>query len=686
MAFRQRTYVRAGLLCLLLLFAGSTVYFVMRHRPRGVAPQILSDDASAAQLPVMWEGIDFVRTEGDKKVFQVKAAQHYKDTEGFYQLKGGVEIKIFGKGAAEDTAYISADSGHYDGEFMGLFLEGNVRARLESGLKMTGDSLRYLKDKDLIRSSDAVKFDRGDVSGRGNGLTIAVAEKLIEFIHKVEFDIKNVREDMPAMTQIRSRYMHYNDDTKTGIFQDGVEVTNADSFLRAEEIYFALTPDGGKLRSLDARVGVEALFGGAARGAGSLQNEDGRSLSTIASGPGEKRLKADTALLTYTPDGRRLDHAIASGNASMEILRKKDEQVRSKRRIEANTITLGFFADKDGIEKCDAKGGVKVEILQAGKSRKDTLQKNVSCDSLASVFDPLTEEASRMDFVGNVRFSDSESETFGDRGLYEGATKLLVITEGNPRVEREGSTVSGKRIEINEDTGFLRAIGEAKTAFQKKSGEISFFGDAEAPVYLSAATMTYDPSKGVAIFTTDARAWQGDNIITANQITVDQGENTFAASTGVKSVLFTSVPKKGSTAKPGETERVPVTVTSENMLYTEQLRTIAYTTTVVMHREEADMASDRCEVFFKKKVNDIDRMVSTGNITITQPGKRIVGQSAVYDLSLDAVTLTGKPRVIDMMRGTSQGKTLTYYFGDGKIILDGQMEGRTTTIYQPEID
>ncbi|MEW6368117.1 MAG: LPS export ABC transporter periplasmic protein LptC [Acidobacteriota bacterium] len=683
MAFRRQRLARYILIGALGCFACVIGVLLYRGGPHRGKATVISQPQGKSTISAEWKGIDFVRTEGDRKLFQVKAAEHYLDDKGYYRLRGGVQITIFGKEKDEITL-ITSDGGYYDRDFMGLFLEGNVKAKLANGLKMSTDSLRYVKDKDLIRSSEAVKFERGDVSGRGNGLSIDVTEKVLEFLHRAEFDVKNIRSDLAPLTQIRSRYMLYNDRGKFGIFQDGVEVTNAGSHLMADEVEFALTEDGEHLKDLDARIGVQAEFKASSRGSTGPAEGEGRNLSSIASGPGDKILTADKAHLVYTPDGRHVAEAVATGNALVEVLRKKDDKVTYRRRIRGDVLHFFFFKDKDGIERCEAQGKVSVEIFQEGKSRKEGVDKKVWCDTLSAVFDPLTEEASHMEFSGNVRFQDREATAFGGKGTYDGPRKLLVITEGNPRVEREGSTVTGKRIEISEDSGALRAIGEAKTAFARRGGEISFFGNADEPVYLSGENMTYDPNKGVAVYTPDARAWQGDNVITAAEITVDQSQNTFSGSTGVKSVLFTSPPKKAGEPNPAKGEKLPITVTSDKLLYTEQTRTMKYTSNVVMHREEADMRSDACEVFFQKKENDVDKMVSTGNVVITQPGRQIFGDNANYDVPADSVTLTGKPKVIDGLRGTSQGKTLTYFFGTGKIILDGQLEGRTTTIYEPE--
>ncbi len=681
MGFKRQKIARAILAVVLLLFAGTIFFFIYRQRTPGT--NIIIAPGEKTKNTAVLEGLDVVRTEGNRKIFEVKAKKHFLDDKGIYQLQGGIEIKIFGKNAG-DSAVISAERGHYDGNFLGLYLEGDVIAKLETGLKLVTDSLRYIKDKDLIRSSDAVRFERGNIAGHGVGLTIDVTSKIVEFIHRVEFNVRNLRSDLPADTQILSRYMHYDDRAKVGIFQQGVEVTNADSFLRSEEVEFTLVDDGSHIKDMEARFGVQADFASSARGT-IRREEDERCLSSMANSPGQKTLTAEMAHLTYADDGKRIADAVAQGHAVIETRRQKDEKIISRRRIAGDKIHFVFFANKDGIEKCEANGDVAVEIVQEGKTRKDRVLKRVYCDAMTASFDPVTEEASQMLFTGKVRFEDQDSKAYGEKGTYDGKLRLLTITEGNPRVEREGNTVSAQKIEINETSGILKATNDVRTNYLKRSGEISFFGNADDPVSLSATSMTYDPTKGLAIFTGDGRAWQGDNIITAAQINVDQGQNTFSASTGVKSVLFSSVPKKGEKEGTNAKERVPITVTSEQLLYTEKTRSMTYTTNVVLHREEADMKSDKCEVFFQKNANDIDRMQSTGNVVITQPGKQIFGQTADYDLFKDMVMLTGKPKVIDIVRGTSQGKLLTYFFQDGKIILDGKMEGRTTTIYQPDL-
>ena len=65
--------------------------------------------------------------------------------------------------------------------------------------------------------------------------------------------------------------------------------------------------------------------------------------------------------------------------------------------------------------------------------------------------------------------------------------------------------------------------------------------------------------------------------------------------------------------------------------------------------------------------------MAEGNVVLTQPGRRGVGDKFAFTAEDGRAVLTGKSaRIDDQERGTTMGSQLTFYSRDDKVFVDNQ--------------
>ena len=76
---------------------------------------------------------------------------------------------------------------------------------------------------------------------------------------------------------------------------------------------------------------------------------------------------------------------------------------------------------------------------------------------------------------------------------------------------------------------------------------------------------------------------------------------------------------------------------------------------------------------------EVERIVATGQVDITQPGRHATGERLVYTAGDQMFVLTGTkatlPKVVDAQQGTATGASLRFHSGDDSVVISGDGEG-----------
>lgn len=122
----------------------------------------------------------------------------------------------------------------------------------------------------------------------------------------------------------------------------------------------------------------------------------------------------------------------------------------------------------------------------------------------------------------------------------------------------------------------------------------------------------------------------------------------------------------------------PVQVTADQLAVDNASGTAVFSGNVVVTQGEMKLAAAEVKVIYGTEQKDIESLVASGGVTVTNLGDAAEAQEAVYTIDSGVIVLAGD--VLLTQGGSAMaGSKLTINLKDGT----GVMEGRVTTTFQP---
>ncbi len=294
--------------------------------------------------------------------------------------------------------------------------------------------------------------------------------------------------------------------------------------------------------------------------------------------------------------------------------------------------------------------------------------------------------------------------------------------------------MAADRFEVQQASGRVLASGSVKTTLSSgsealrsggRSGALSgglLSGDLPVHVIARQALLLRDAQK--AIFTGQARLWQGGNTVEAPVIEVSQKMQTLSAygkGTCIECVHSTFLEQSAEPAQPGNgtvstgsrgggSGPSTLRVLSGRLLYSDAERKASFFDRVEAIGSAGDLFADHVDVFLTPvrphlpttpspnlagiggKVSfqrnnvsqsSVERIVAMGQVRLIQPGRRGTGSKLEYTANDGQFVLTGDhespPEVVDANHGTVTGQELTFASQTQAIIVSGTSNNATTT-------
>jgi len=135
-------------------------------------------------------------------------------------------------------------------------------------------------------------------------------------------------------------------------------------------------------------------------------------------------------------------------------------------------------------------------------------------------------------------------------------------------------------------------------------------------------------------------------------------------------------PKNG--AAPGATSKEPhpVTIAADRLDFSDDGRKGSYRGNVELHTENTVLRADRLDVYFTRAASaessEIDHAVAENHVSVVQPTRRATGERGVYYAVPGKLIMEGgPPAVYDAVNGFTTGRSLTLFFHDDTIFVDG---------------
>jgi lipopolysaccharide export system protein LptA len=623
-------------------------------------------------------------------------------------LKVNTESLVFDQNSevAQTDAAISFNRDNVSGRSNGAVVEAKTKR------------LQLKKDVEIIVAPEVLKDPKAKpTSSRSRPVTIRSAQAVFEqATMKLSFSggvtaeqervvmsgdnlIANLNEQKKVQkVEIRgSSYLRSMEEGRAA----EVHSADMDFFLDKDqqlERAVAMGNAGGK--SLDAESEmqlaganlIEVLF--QAQGDRSLLKQmrtEGRSVINLSAPKSKandprassKRLTADTVKLIWRVSGRDLDTAEAVGNAELFVdpvikHAKADQQTLTAPRIDCDFFETGNLA-----RTFAATGGAKVVVVPVQKV-EDRGTRVLTAQKITAVFMKDTQSPERMDAQGDAKFNEGDRNGVAANISYTSGDQTVRLRGGEPTVW--DSRARTKAIELDSDLTNHVSYSRGKTATtyyskEQTNGAVPF-SKVNSPVYIVSERGEFYSERGLAIYTGNARAWQDDNFVRGDKLTIYLNEKKMDAEGRVQSEIYTAR-RKGAPAD----STVPVSASADSMSYSDPNRTLHYEGNVDIRQETDRITGGVADVYLFKESAKVEKTVAQRNVVLTQPNRKGTGDWIQYTSADEVAILTGRPaRVEDTEKGSTEGGRLTVNMRDGRVTADDvrgtQSPGRVRSVHK----
>jgi LPS export ABC transporter protein LptC len=403
----------------------------------------------------------------------------------------------------------------------------------------------------------------------------------------------------------------------------------------------------------------------------------GRSVLTLAAPQSKandpraanKKLTADSVHLVWRSTGRDLESAEATGNAELVIDPVQKSATADRKTLIAPQFNCEFYETGNLARQFEASGGEVKAVIDPLQPTESRAQRMLISQKMTASFVRETQDVERLDAQGDAKFSELDRNGRAQTASYTSADEIVRLRGGEPTVW--DSRARTKALEIDSDTrsDISYGRGKASTTYysQEQTNGATPFQNVKSPVFIIADRAEFRHVAGVAIYTGNARAWQDDNFVRADTITIYRETKRMEGLGHVQSALYQAKRKLAS----GESSIVPAFVTANSMFYSEDGRILHYEGNVDIKQDTDRIRSGVADVYLLKERNEVEKTIAERDVVVTQPGKQGTGNWAQYTAADETVVLKGAPaRVVDEEQGSTEGGRLTVYLRESRVVAD----------------
>lgn len=377
-----------------------------------------------------------------------------------------------------------------------------------------------------------------------------------------------------------------------------------------------------------------------------------------------KRLTANAVKLTWRVTGRDLEKAEATGDAELFIEPVVNSARAERKTLNAPQFDCDFFETGNLARTCKATGGAKAVLdpLQPSQSRGT---RTLTSQNMSAVFLKDTQDVERVDAQGDGKFNENDRNGVAANVSYVTADETVRLRGGDPTVwDSRGRT---KAIELDSDlaNGVSYSRGRTTTTYysQEQTNGATPFSKTRSPVYIASERAEFRHQSGHAIYYGNARAWQDDNYVRGDKLTIYINDKRMEASGDVQTTIYNAKIK-------GE-NNIPVFAAADSMFYSDPDRTIHYEGNVDIKQGSDRLTGGVADVYLMKDKNEMEKTVAQRSVVLTQPGRKGSGDWVEYTTATEVAILKGNPaRVEDVEQGNTAGNRLTLSIRDGRVTAD----------------
>ena len=561
-------------------------------------------------------------------------------------MRQDVEITVTPTGQAAQTAKpnsrsrpvtIRAARGTFDDASLHLNFTGGAIAEQERDV-MSGEQLSA-----TLNANKRVQ----KIEARGNSYLRSMNEGRGAEVHAADmdffFDADQRLQKASAARDVKARSLDADSQ---------MELTGANSL----EVDFQ--PQGEQSLLREMRAGGRSVL---SLGAPQSRATDPRAAN--------KRLTADSVKLIWRMTGRDLEKAEAIGNAELIIDPVQKSATADRKTLTAPQFVCEFYETGNLARQFVASGGESKAVIEPLQPTEERAQRTLTSQKMTAIFVRETQDVERFDGQGDAKFNERDRNGRAQNVSYTAADETVRLRGGEPTVWDSRARTKG--LEIDSDTRNDISYSRGKTATtyysQEQTNGATPFQKVKSPVYIVSDRAEFRHVTGIGIYTGSARAWQDDNFVKADTITIYRDTKRMEGVGHVQSALYQARRK----AANGGSEVVPAFATANSMSYSDDDRVLHYEGNVDIKQDTDRIRSAVANVHLLKETGEVEKTIAERDVIVTQPGRQGTGTWAQYTAADETVVLKGSPaRVEDTEQGSTEGGRLTVYLRESRVVSD----------------
>jgi lipopolysaccharide export system protein LptA len=657
--------------------------------PRGVGRIDTSATAEATRGSVrsLTAQSEKYKIDFDHSLSYPDGRQKLTGVHAFVPQRDGRDFKLTGK---------EAEVGPNQEQFV---IRGAVELTASDGLVAQTEEATFNRSEGIIRTPERFVFRRQRVSGSSMGMAFDQNRNIIWLMANAALKMAPEKRD-GVMTTIDAgmaslaRLDHYSR------FEGGFKLVSGTRTLESDTATAYLTDDDAKVTSLEMRG--NSRISGLGEGAGAVKGmqaddvnlefaDDGRTLlgatlsrnasvDMLDAAAGGRRITADWIDIRLSPDGSTVSALTARDHMTLTLPASKDEPAR--------VITAGSLASKGepGKGLTSAKFVGDVVYAETRQAAAGPVVRRVTGKTLDLLTQPGLGDIDEAKFAGSIRFDEDQLRAAAATARYlvrKSAVELEGIDEATgrmPRVSDGQVTIDAKKIDMTVDSRKIGAQGDVRSAMVAATTKGNAPGlhraamlKQDQPVYATADQLAYDGLKHQAVYTKDARLWQGDTAISGDAITVDDAAGNLSSTGNVRSILMF----EQTDPKTKKVDRTPSISVSDAMTYEDAMRRMTYTANAHASGPQGDLHAEKIEMYLKSTGNELERVEAYTKVVTLDASRYATGDRLTYFAEGARYVMSGAPAKVCADLRETTGWKLGFSRNSNTITVDGNEENRT---------
>ncbi|MGE0639127.1 MAG: LPS export ABC transporter periplasmic protein LptC [Thermoanaerobaculia bacterium] len=657
MSARPRSHTarlrRGILIALLVLGAALTGLYLLGRQGRSPEPVV----ETPAATPPAEEGVvassdafDFTQTIEGQPVFRLHGDRFTTGRDALVELTG-VQLELFRDAVRYSVA---ADRASYDPNTKGAVLLGKVRLSGQDGFELASERMSLERGGQWISAAGPVQLAQsGRFRGSSGELTFDLATDFLRLNGPVR--LESAAPGVEPLVFETSR-IEYDRSGRLVKFPDVFYVTRAESRMQAGNGELFLTEGESAPALLSLRGGV----------VGSLPQPP-----AVEAGERKILVQATRLSLRFASDSAsEPEEATLDGHgrdlALIESVGAKDDLIQG---LAARGWVIRFANGKP----TEAESSAPVHFAEYHRGVEEAVRSGRADSGRAEISSAGTVD--RIALNGGVQLDDPKFHAVGARALFDVGGDRAEILGPNARVTTDRGDLSAPHLIYSRATGLLTGSDGVRAVLRDEADSslsgLGWKGKEPIQVESREATLQNDPRS--FSFTSGVRAWQGRNLLLAEQLRGDEATGQLAAANAVRTVWYpTRDPAKGESAAVPPSED-PVEVTAKTMTYRREEGRLVYEGDVRVKRGSRSFRCDRLTSDLDRE-NQLEKMIGEGAVRLDDPdgGRVIEGQKAEYSVASGELLVSGSPvRMKDAQGAELKGRRLLYNMESGAARLLG---------------